>query len=186
MSKISFYILGDYYQFEKKVLNRKKIYGEKKIIPVDKNGNECDKGYLNETGTSLYLSKCSSFCELTDEGLYVEKPKTQKKLDDTLSFKEENSSYFSQNSLLFITKQAYILEGPESYRLAYDIGDKIFKSYNGDKFLFQRNGTLFLITKDNMSDYYKNDTFVGKDTNPFFEEVPFLCNSIDEIDFENL
>jgi hypothetical protein len=37
-----------------------------------------------------------------------------------------------------------------------------------------------------MSDYYKNDTFVGKDTNPFFEEVPFLCNSIDEIDFENL
>ena len=63
MSKISFYILGDYYQFEKKVLNRKKIYGEKKIIPVDKNGNECDKSYLNETGTSLYLSKCSSFCE---------------------------------------------------------------------------------------------------------------------------
>ena len=186
MSKISFYIFDDYYQFEKKVLNRKKIYGEKKIIPVDKNGNECDKGYLNETGTSLYLSKCSSFCELTDEGLYVEKPKTQKKLDETLRFEEEKSSYFSQYSLLFITKQAYILEGPESYRLAYDIGDKIFKNYNGDKFLFQRNGTLFLITKDNMSDYYKNDTFVGKDTNPFFEEVPFFCNSIDEIDFENL
>ena len=39
MSKISFYIFDDYYQFEKKVLNRKKIYGEKKIIPVDKNGN---------------------------------------------------------------------------------------------------------------------------------------------------
>ena len=89
MSKISFYIFDDYYQFEKKVLNRKKIYGEKKIIPVDKNGNECDRGYLNETGTSLYLSKCSSFCELTDEGLYVEKPKTQKKLDETLRFEEE-------------------------------------------------------------------------------------------------
>ena len=112
--------------------------------------------------------------------------KHKKKLDETLRFEEEKSSYFSQYSLLFITKQAYILEGPESYRLAYDIGDKVFKNYNGDKFLFQRNGTLFLITKDNMSDYYNNDTFVGKDTNPFFEEVPFLCNSIDEIDFENL
>ena len=41
MSKISFYIFDDYYQFEKKVLNRKKIYGEKKIIHVDKNGKKC-------------------------------------------------------------------------------------------------------------------------------------------------
>ena len=61
------------------------------------------------------------------------------------------------------------------------------KSIFGDsKDVKDVHGLHFIITKDNLSDYYKNDTFVGKDTNPFFEEVPFLCNSIDEIDFENL
>jgi sugar (pentulose or hexulose) kinase len=69
MSKISFYILGDYYQFEKKVLNRKKIYGEKKIIPVDKTftpNMETKKVYdkYYEVYKNLYASNKKNFALL--------------------------------------------------------------------------------------------------------------------------
>jgi hypothetical protein len=181
MKKISIYILGNFYTFNKKVLNRKKIYGEKKIVPLDKEGQECKRGYLNENGNKVYLSDCYSYCKFDDDGQYKQKEKKLPATDEGfVRFKETDD--ISQLSLLFMPNQVYVLEGEESYSLAFEIKDKIFSSYG--QIIFQRNGNLFLIEESDA--YEKHIEFISKKDDSIYANLPFILDSVNEISFEDL
>jgi hypothetical protein len=191
MKKISIYIWGNFYTFNKKVLNRKKIYGEKKIVPLDKEGQECKRGYLNENGNKIYLSDCYSYCKLDDNGQYKQKEKSPATDEGFVRFRETDD--ISQLSLLFMPNQVYVLEGEESYSLAFEIKDKIFSSYHFsnsnfssyyDQIIFQRNGNLFLIEKSNA--YEKHIEFISKEDDSIYANLPFILDSVNEISFEDL
>ena len=191
MKKITIYILGNYYTFNKKVLNRKKIYGEKKIVPLDKEGKECKRGYLNENGNKVYLSDCYSYCKFDNNGQYKQKEKSPATDEGVVRFRETDD--ISQLSLLFMPNQVYVLEGEESYSLAFEIKDKIFSSYHFsnsnfssyyDQIIFQRNGNLFLIEESNA--YEKHIEFISKEADSISANLPFILDSVNEISFEDL
>ena len=194
MKKITIYILGNYYTFNKKVLNRKKIYGEKKIVPLDKEGKECKRGYLNENGNKVYLSDCYSYCKFDNNGQYKQKEKSPATDEGVVRFRETDD--ISQLSLLFMPNQVYVLEGEESYSLAIEIKDKIFSSYREEHFsnwnfssyykqiIFQRNGNLFLIEESNA--YEKHIEFISKEADSISANLPFILDSVNEISFEDL
>ena len=194
MGKILIFILGNRYTFNRKVLNRKKIYGEKKIVPLDKEGQECKRGYLNENGNKVYLSDCYSYCKLDDNGQYKQKEKSPATDEGFVSFRKTDD--ISQLSLLFMPNQVYVLEGEESYSLAFEIKDKIFSSYREEHFsnwnfssyydqiIFQRNGNLFLIEKSNA--YEKHFEHISKESNTCYADLPCVLDSVNEISFEDL
>ena len=195
MGKILIFILGNRYTFNRKVLNRKKIYGEKKIVPLDKEGQECKRAYLNENGNKVYLSDCYSYCGLDCNGQYKQKEKKSLATDNTVVYFRETDD-ISQLSLLFMPKQVYVLEGEESFSLAFEIKDKIFSSsceehysnsYSSSYYkqiLFQRNGNLFLIEKSNA--YEKHFEHISKESNTCYADLPCFWDSVNEISFEDL
>ena len=78
--------------------------------------------------------------------------------------------------------QVYVLEGEESYSLAFEIKDKIFSSYG--QIIFQRNGNLFLIEKSNA--YEKHIESISKEDVSIYANLPFILDSVNEISFEDL
>ena len=82
---------GGSYSAELLPLKRKTVYGERKIIAVDKEGQECGRILYDESSMTLYPKKSIGLCKLNQEGkIYV------KKMEET-EFKKESeySDYYA-------------------------------------------------------------------------------------------
>ena len=65
---------------------------------MDKEGQECKRGYLNENGNKVYLSDCYSYCKFDDNGQYKQKEKSPATDEGFVRFRETDD--ISQLSLL--------------------------------------------------------------------------------------
>lgn len=141
---------GGNYSGELIPLKRKTIYGERKIIAVDKEGQECKRILYDESDMTLFPKNSVGICKLDEEGkIYVKNPEEE-------NFKKEGeySDYFANDNRLIeisednaylypsVAKDVYTLEGYDAVEVARRIGEKIFRYKNRD-LVFQRKGRVF-------------------------------------------
>ena len=69
---------GGNYSAELIPLKRKTIYGERKIIAVDKEGQECKRILYDESDMTLFPKNSVGICKLDEEGkIYVKNPEEE-------------------------------------------------------------------------------------------------------------
>ena len=202
-SKESFH--SSIYKAELVTINRKTIYGQRKILARDKDSNECFRALYDENDMTLYPQKSIGSCRLNKDGT-IYKKKISKKSTSFINefcknFKYEGKkpwedkmefriSYFN-----FIEKYPsyiYTLKGPDVAELAQRIGTDIYSSdrsfigsYSDRRYftpvLFQRNSIIFLVMYEamNCGDYAE------KSISYQLDDISLLTDfeSLDEIDF---
>ena len=171
-------------------LKRKTIYGERKILAVDKDNQECKRIMYDESDMSLFPAKSLGTCRLDSEGkIYSNKNEGIKAKEDS----EYNEFFQFQTSLeeikpddpfIFPTdaKNVYTLEGYDTLAAARIIGDKIFY-YKRSDLVFQRKGTVFWIKPEKgrkSGEYAKKSVGYQPDDEPIISDI----TSLDDIDFD--
>lgn len=187
----TFIINGEYYRANLVPLKRKSIYGERKVIALDKNDNECIRVFYDEDDMSLYPKKATGLCKLNKDGTIYSAPAKQstdkkQQSDDTRVELELLQDSWAKYYLSYEVKDVYTLEGLDTSVLATLIGEKIF---NQKKFgaphswMFQRNGTVFFVCakpSSNFGDYAEKNLGYQVDDQPLVSDV----TELDDIDFE--
>lgn len=184
------------------VLNRKNIYGERKIIPVDKDQQECKKAYSDENGKILIPSGGTAF--------YKDKESTDRTdfsyVQTSFSSNEEENAYTSfekinrckkinrdnicGTDLLLKPKAVYRLEGFDQYNFENRIGEDIYafnfvykrKGPVYPAHVFCRQGTTFLVVY-NQDTAFGNWNFLEKGQ-VFQTDDEELAVELDDIDFD--
>ena len=139
------------YSAELVPLKRKTIYGERKVIALDKENNECSRILYDESDMTLFPKKSIGTCRLDAEGkLYSSKEKQNEKTESEYSDYWKNSDSLREvpADSRFLSpgeaKAVYTLEGGDTLVILNRIGDRIFRYKNRD-LVFQRNGKVFWI-----------------------------------------
>ncbi|MBP3561984.1 MAG: hypothetical protein J6J67_05735 [Treponema sp.] len=189
MVKLSFEEGGNY-SAELIPLKRKTIYGERKIIAVDKEGQECKRILYDESDMTLLPKNSVGICKLDEEGkIYVKNPEEE-------NFKKEGeySDYFANDNRLIeiseddaylypsVAKDVYTLEGYDAVEVARRIGEKIFRYKNRD-LVFQRKGCVFWLKPNKgvqVGIYAEKSIGYQADDEPIISDI----TSLDEIDFD--
>ena len=188
----------EYYKAKLVPLKRKSIYGERRVIPLDANNEECNRVFYDELDMTLYPKKAIGLCKLNEDGtLYSEKEQAaeaqkNKKQDTDKSqnlFKELQLKEMSPNSASFYLSyevdKVYTLNGYDSTTIANIIGEKLFEvggcSCFCSSWMFQRNGTVFLLIrkKENEGDYAEKNMGYQIDDEPLISDI----TELDDIDF---
>ena len=171
-------------------LKRKTIYGERKIIAVDKDGQECNRILYDESSMTLYPKKSIGLCKLNQEGkIYVKKAeepefKKESEYSDYYAF-DDRLKEISKDDACFNpveAKDIYTLEGYDAVEAARRIGEKIFRYKNRD-LVFQRKGRVFWIKPDKEmqpGDYAEKSVGYQADDEPIVSDI----TSLDDIDFD--
>lgn len=181
---------GGNYSAELIPLKRKTIYGERKIIAVDKEGQECKRILYDESDMTLFPKNSVGICKLDEEGkIYVKNPEEE-------NFKKEGeySDYFANDDRLIeiseddaylyprVAKDVYTLEGYDAVEVARRIGEKIFRYKNRD-LVFQRKGRVFWLKPNKgfqVGEYAEKSIGYQADDEPIISDI----TSLDEIDFD--
>lgn len=181
---------GGNYSAELIPLKRKTIYGERKIIAVDKEGQECKRILYDESDMTLFPKNSVGICKLDEEGkIYVKNPEEE-------NFKKEGeySDYFANDDRLIeiseddaylypsVAKDVYTLEGYDAVEVARRIGEKIFRYKNRD-LVFQRKGCVFWLKPNKgfqVGIYAEKSIGYQADDEPIISDI----TSLDEIDFD--
>lgn len=181
---------GGNYSAELIPLKRKTIYGERKIIAVDKEGQECKRILYDESDMTLFPKNSVGICKLDEEGkIYVKNPEEE-------NFKKEGeySDYFANDDRLIeiseddaylypsVAKDVYTLEGYDAVEVARRIGEKIFRYKNRD-LVFQRKGCVFWLKPNKgvqVGEYAEKSIGYQADDEPIISDI----TSLDEIDFD--
>lgn len=181
---------GGNYSAELIPLKRKTIYGERKIIAVDKEGQECKRILYDESDMTLLPKNSVGICKLDEEGkIYVKNPEEE-------NFKKEGeySDYFANDNRLIeisednahlypsVAKDVYTLEGYDAVEVARRIGEKIFRYKNRD-LVFQRKGRVFWLKPNKgfqVGIYAEKSIGYQADDEPIISDI----TSLDEIDFD--
>ena len=187
----TFIINGEYYRANLVPLKRKSIYGERKVVALDKNDNECVRVFYDENDMSLYPKKATGLCKLNKDGTIYSAPAKQsadkkQHADDTTFELEAISDYSVKSYLSDEVKDVYTLQGQDTSVLATLIGEKIFsqKKFGAPhSWIFQRNGTVFFVCAKpsrNFGDYAEKNLGYQVDDQPLVSDV----TELDDIDFE--
>ena len=181
---------GGNYSAELIPLKRKTIYGERKIIAVDKEGQECKRILYDESDMTLLPKNSVGICKLDEEGkIYVKNPEEE-------NFKKEGeySDYFANDNRLIeisednahlypsVAKDVYTLEGYDAVEVARRIGEKIFR-YKHRDLVFQRKGRVFWLKPNKgfqVGIYAEKSIGYQADDEPIISDI----TSLDEIDFD--
>ena len=181
---------GGNYSAELIPLKRKTIYGERKIIAVDKEGQECKRILYDESDMTLLPKNSVGICKLDEEGkIYVKNPEEE-------NFKKEGeySDYFANDNRLIeisednaclypsVAKDVYTLEGYDAVEVARRIGEKIFR-YKHRDLVFQRKGRVFWLKPNKgfqVGEYAEKSIGYQADDEPIISDI----TSLDEIDFD--
>lgn len=181
---------GGNYSAELIPLKRKTIYGERKIIAVDKEGQECKRILYDESDMTLFPKNSVGICKLDEEGkIYVKNPEEE-------NFKKEGeySDYFANDNRLIeisednaylypsVAKDVYTLEGYDAVEVARRIGEKIFR-YKHRDLVFQRKGRVFWLKPNKgfqVGEYAEKSIGYQADDEPIISDI----TSLDEIDFD--
>ncbi len=181
---------GGSYSAELLPLKRKTIYGERKIIAVDKQGQECKRILYDESDMTLFPKNSVGICKLDEEGkIYVKNPE-----EENVKKEGEYSDYFANDNRLIeipeddkyfnpgVAKDVYTLEGYDAVEVARRIGEKIFRYKNRD-LVFQRKGRVFWLKPNKgfqVGEYAEKSIGYQVDDEPIISDI----TSLDEIDFD--
>ena len=181
---------GGNYSAELIPLKRKTIYGERKIIAVDKEGQECKRILYDESDMTLLPKNSVGICKLDEEGkIYVKNPE-----EENLKKEGEYSDYFANDNRLIeisednahlypsVAKDVYTLEGYDAVEVARRIGEKIFR-YKHRDLVFQRKGRVFWLKPNKgfqVGEYAEKSIGYQADDEPIISDI----TSLDEIDFD--
>lgn len=181
---------GGNYSAELIPLKRKTIYGERKIIAVDKEGQECKRILYDESDMTLLPKNSVGICKLDEEGkIYVKNPE-----EENLKKEGEYSDYFAYDNRLIeiseddaylypsVAKDVYTLEGYDAVEVARRIGEKIFR-YKHRDLVFQRKGRVFWLKPNKgfqVGEYAEKSIGYQADDEPIISDI----TSLDEIDFD--
>lgn len=170
-------------------LKRKSIYGDRKVIAIDKEDKECSRIMYDESDMTLFPKKSLGICRLDEEGkIYSGKENKEEKPVS------EYSDYWKYNDCLYEipadkrglgpsnAKAVYTLNGGDTLILSRLIGEKIFL-YKGSDLVFQRKGTIFWIKPEKEvrpGEFAKR----GKDYQPDDQPIIADVTDLDDIDFD--
>ena len=170
-------------------LKRKSIYGDRKVIAIDKEDKECSRIMYDESDMTLFPKKSLGICRLDEEGkIYSGK---ENKEERPVS---EYSDYWKFNDCLHEipedkrglgpsnAKAVYTLNGGDTLILSRLIGEKLFL-YKGSDLVFQRKGTIFWIKPEKEvrpGEFAKR----GKDYQPDDQPIVSEITDLDDIDFD--
>ena len=182
-----------------KSLKRKSIYAQRKIVAKSSDNFECVKAYLSENGTEIFPAKATALCRVDEKGnAVVEKEKKQLEEDELdysnqyrdkiLRFSPEGQELHSLETFCGFVTGIYTLEDFDQALLAEIIGENIYrymlasgKDTLKKAYVFQRNGTIFLLT-------YTEENYIEpavRSSPPPVDDVNIYSN-LDNIDFEML
>ena len=170
-------------------LKRKSIYGDRKVIAIDKDDKECSRIMYDESDMTLFPKKSLGICRLDEEGkIYSGKENKEEKPVS------EYSDYWKLNDCLHEipadkrglgpsnAKAVYTLNGGDTLILSRLIGEKLFL-YKGSDLVFQRKGTIFWIKPEKgvrPGEFAKR----GKDYQPDDQPIVSDITDLDDIDFD--
>ena len=170
-------------------LKRKSIYGDRKVIAIDKEDKECSRIMYDESDMTIFPKKSLGICRLDEAGkIYSGK---DAKEEEALS---EYSEYWKYNDCLqeipadkrglgpSNAKAVYTLDGGDTLILSKLIGEKLFL-YKGSDLVFQRNGRIFWIKPEKgvrPGEFAKR----GKDYQPDDQPIVSDITDLDDIDFD--
>ena len=174
-------------------LKRKSIYGERKVIALDKDGNECNRVFYDEKDMTLYPKKATGICKITGDGkMYTEKSGDKEVQRNSVMDKVDYAgivhlkvSQVDPNCSVYKMEEEaeniFVLEEYDSKVIAQFIGDKIFSAYNCK--IFQRNGTAFLVL--NKCESVSRGDFAEKNMGYQIDDQPLVSDitELDDIDF---
>ena len=172
---------GGSYSAELLPLKRKTVYGERKIIAVDKEGQECGRILYDESSMTLYPKKSIGLCKLNQEETEFKKKSEYSDyyaFDDMLKEISKDDACFNPVE----AKDVYTLEGYDAVEAVRRIGEKIFRYKNRD-LVFQRKGRVFWIKPDKEmqpGDYAEKSIGYQADDEPIVSDI----TSLDDIDFD--
>ncbi len=175
-------------------LKRKCIYGERKIIPLDSNDEECNRVFYDENDMTLYPQKATGLCRLNKDGtIYTAEKndigKAEKKQNEDVIEEvvlSEMKESFAKYYINFEAEKVYSLQGYDTYAISALLGDRIFneESVSGKRriWIFQRKENVFLVcgkTKD-------EGPFAEKNMGYQIDDQPLLSDvsDLDDLDFE--
>ena len=176
-------------------LKRKSIYGERKIIPLDKDNIECSRVFYDENDMTLYPKKAIGLCKLNQDGTIYAAEKNEPQEKESASQKNAgieniNLSEMKKDTAKFYinleAEKIYTLESYDTYAIAALIGEKIFyEEFSGGQrriWMFQRKGTVFVIC----GTVRENGTFAEKNIGYQIDDQPLVSDisDLDDIDFE--
>jgi len=184
-----------YFFLEAESFSRKTIYGSRKIIALDKDGNECKKVRLSFDGTQTFPSGGIGYEKLCNDGSIYENKDSEKleaaqkenhhfKLGEHKYFFSKVETDFQLNQ--FFEKEIeklYVLEGINSQELIQYVSSDFFEiSLNQFRkgYLFARKGKLFLEVAKDMTSYNANLDFIKRENLDF---TPDSELTLDDIDF---
>lgn len=183
-------------------LKRKSIYGERKIVAKNADNSECVKAYLSENGTELYPKGATSLCKTDKDGnAYISGKTAQDNVEEITDYfaspKElQNELYrYSPKGREFTASMlssfcgdvtgTYTLEDFDQAMVAEVIGNEIYqydlatgKNTYKKSLVFQRNGTVFLLTYEDGS-----VRAAKRNSPPELDDSP-VYSDLDQIDFE--
>jgi len=169
-------------------LKRKSIYGERKIIALDKENHECKRILYDESDMTLFPKKTIGTCRLNEEGKIYSKAPDESKTGSEYRRDEKDWYIFEEltEDSLFLepieAQEVYTLQGYDVLTVVRVIGERIFRYKCGD-LLFQRNGTVFLVKRKRGQEggtYAEKNTDYQPDDEPIVSDI----NSVDDIDFD--
>lgn len=170
-------------------LKRKTIYGERKVIAVDKENNECSRILYDESDMTLFPKKSIGTCRLDAEGkLYSGREDRNEKTESDYGDYWKNSDSLREvpaDSRFLLPDEAkavYTLEGGDTLIVLNRIGEKIFRYKNRD-LVFQRNGKVFWIKPvDGMQpgDFAEKSVGYQPDDQPIVSDI----TDLDDINFD--
>ena len=175
-------------------LKRKNIYGERRVVPLDANNDECSRVFYDERDMTLYPKKSTGLCKLNEDGtLYSGKEQKAQKNNDqdtdmaSIRLKELKLSpmWGCLSHLNYTVDNVYTLSGYDSITLASIIGENLFEvsgySIYNNTWMFQRNGTVFLLSskKRTAGKYAEKNMGYQIDDEPLISDI----TELDDIDF---
>ena len=183
------------FNLEAEGFTRKSIYGSRKVVALDKDGNLCKTAQLSSSGTEIYPAKGTGFVKLNSDGTIYEN-----KADESTEAYEKAQHVFilgdrnycitkieTENQLNEFFEQEieklYVLGGINSQKLMQFINEDLFEVHlNGYRkgYIFCRNGRLFLEVGKDSSSQEKHSDFIKKENYDFLPDSDF---TLDDIDF---
>jgi len=180
-------------------ITRKNVYGERKIVPLDKDNNECKSAFVDEEGTGIYPAGSFSMCKILKDGTAYYSPK---KKGESVLFEETEvytgTSSSSENTLYPVSidrarmllnsiESVYTLEKGDKFELIKAMDGKVFtmgfrSGKNGsvkEAYVFENNGTVFLEVCKPAKKFLE---LAKKDQTYSVSDEP-LIQELDDIDF---
>ncbi len=179
-------------------LKRKSIYGERKVIALDKDGNECNRVFYDEKDMTLYPKKATGICKITGDGkMYTEKSGDKEVQRNSVMDKVDYAgivhlkvSQVDTNCSIYEMEEEaeniFVLEEYDSKVIAQFIGDKIFTNgIDGYFHIFQRNGTVFLVLHKQKGEKLIKGSWAEKNMGYQIDDQPLVSDitELDDIDF---